>query len=148
MSIALLTQKYEGQLYGVLHGYDKLVFSGNLHPFCYAQANHMAATWEMETLHQRLDALAWQYCPVVAQLVRFELLLEHHASLVCYRHRLQEPDHVIDPLHPPVVQSRAAASGVEVSDALSSLHKHLEVFAQLAQATCKHILGFDRRIRN
>ncbi len=37
MSTTLLTQKYEEQLYGVLHCYDRLLFSGNLHPFCYAQ---------------------------------------------------------------------------------------------------------------
>ncbi len=32
MSTTLLTQKYEEQLYGVLHCYDRLLFSGNLHP--------------------------------------------------------------------------------------------------------------------
>ncbi len=33
----LLIEKYETEMYGVLNCYDRVVISGNLHPFCYAK---------------------------------------------------------------------------------------------------------------
>ena len=37
MVVPLLTNKYGTEMYGVLHCYDRVVISGNLHPFCYAK---------------------------------------------------------------------------------------------------------------
>jgi hypothetical protein len=37
MTIELLTEKYEADLYGVLNCYDRIIISGNLHPLCYAK---------------------------------------------------------------------------------------------------------------
>jgi len=37
MASQLLTEKYDKALYGVLHCYDRVIISGNLHPLCYAQ---------------------------------------------------------------------------------------------------------------
>jgi hypothetical protein len=37
MGVSLLPEKYETEMYGVLNCYDRVVISGNLHPFCYAK---------------------------------------------------------------------------------------------------------------
>jgi hypothetical protein len=37
MIVPLLPEKYETEMYGVLNCYDRVIISGNLHPFCYAK---------------------------------------------------------------------------------------------------------------
>lgn len=37
MATTLITQKYQDEIYGVLHCYDRIVISGNLQPLCYAK---------------------------------------------------------------------------------------------------------------
>ena len=37
MTIQLLTEKYDADLHGILHCYDRVIISGNLHPLCYAK---------------------------------------------------------------------------------------------------------------
>jgi len=37
MATTLMTEKYQEEIYGVLHCYDRVVISGNLQPLCYAK---------------------------------------------------------------------------------------------------------------
>jgi hypothetical protein len=37
MTTPLITEKYQEEIYGVLHSYDRVVISGNLQPLCYAK---------------------------------------------------------------------------------------------------------------
>ena len=37
MATTLITEKYQDEIHGVLHCYDRVVISGNLQPLCYAK---------------------------------------------------------------------------------------------------------------
>jgi hypothetical protein len=37
MATMLLSEKYSAELYGVLNCYDRIIITGNVHPFCYAK---------------------------------------------------------------------------------------------------------------
>ncbi len=37
MATTLITEKYQKEIHGVLHCYDRIVISGNLLPLCYAK---------------------------------------------------------------------------------------------------------------